>query len=735
MSDFNGPSDPGPTGGPAPRGANWTDPARRPDAYDESQRRQRNALIGLAVASTIVLLIGGVAFLASRSGGTSGTTVDSAPEPTSAPSTVVETTSTSTTTTSTTTTLPAPVEAVADAGPDLAVDAGAVVTLEALAVTEGAADDEVMWRQIAGPDVTAGVEALGGPAVSFGAPDQVVTLQFELTVLSGDRAATAPEAVDAITVRVFEEADAAVFVDAERGDDASDGSIESPVRSLVEAARRASGGADLYVRSVGTYVETEPVRLGTGTSLYAGFDENWNRDRAARAQINAAAVGIIVEGDGDRHISAIELNGADAEPGRRAIGVRVSDGESVVIEDSRIVSGRAGDGLSVDDGGLAGTSVGVLAIDTGEIRLERSTVNGGTGGNGASLSGAEDRSNGEPGDDGNGIQPGSGGEGDGPRPGGDGGGGAANGPGDDAPGAAGGAGGQEQGDNGTPGNGGAGGAGGRGGDGGVGVFDADESVPIGATGSAGDSGDSGVGGGGGGGGASGFGVGLATGGAGGGGGSGARGSSGGLASGGGGGSIGVWAVRVNRVVIIESLVAAGRGGDGAGGATPGEAGDGGRGGAGVEGGEGVAVAGNGGGGGGGGAGGAGGAGGGGAGGPSYGMLTSDVDAVEIVATTIRGGGGGTGADGGVGGGAGFAGETGSGRSGGAGGVAGNGDVAERGRGASGGSSFGWFDADDATQTFEDANFIEGVAGAGGQGSTSGETGQEANANVDAGADG
>ncbi len=739
MSELNGADGPGPASGPVERGANWGDPARRPGEFDPAQRRQRNALIGLAVASAIVLLIGGVAFLASRSGGSTDATPESVLETTTTTTTIPETTTTSsTTTTSTTTTLPTPVDAVADAGPDLTVDAGAVVTLEALTVTEDAGDDDVMWRQVSGPDVTAGVGALGGRAVSFGAPDEVVTLQFELVVASGSRAATAPEAVDAITVRVFEQADAAVFVDAERGDDAGDGTMESPVRSLVEASRRTSGGADIYARSVGTYDETESIRLGAGASLYGGFDENWNRDRAARIQVSSAAVGIIIDGDGDRRISAIEMTGADAQPGRRAIGVRVSDGEAVVIEDSRIVSGRAGDGASDAGDGLAGTSVGVLAIDTGEIRLERSTVNGGRGGDGVRPGVADDRSDGEPGEDGNGIRPGTGGAAgvEGRRPGGDGGGGASSGAGEDAPGEQGGAGGAEQGDDGAPGDGGAAGGGGLGGNGGGGLFDGDDAVPIGASGSIGNAGDPGFGGGGGGGGASGLGVGLATGGAGGGGGAGARGSDGGFGGGGGGGSIGVWAVRVNRVVIVESLVAAGRGGDGAAGAAAGAAGDGGRGGSGVEGGEGVAVDGNGagggGGGGGGGAGGVGGAGGGGAGGPSYGMLTSDVDAVEIMATTIRGGGGGTGSDGGLGGAAGSAGETGNGRSGGVGGSAGGGELADTGRGASGGSSFGWFDGDAATQTFEDANFIEGVAGPGGRGSTSGETGLEANANVDAG---
>lgn len=735
MSDVNGP---GTTGGQAPRGANWGDPAHRPNSFDESQRRQRNALIGLAVASAIVLLIGGVAFLASRSNGTSTASIESMPVSTSPGSTVATTsTSTTTTTTSTTTTLPSTVEAVADAGPDLAVDAGEVVTLEALAVTEGAGADEVMWRQLSGPDVTAGVGALGGTAVSFGAPDDVVTLEFELAVTSGDRPATAPEAVDTVTVRVFEQADAAIFVDAELGDDAGDGSIDSPLRSLVEAARRATDGADLYVRSVGTYTETDPIRLGTGTSLYGGFDQDWNRDRSTRVQVVATAVGIIVDGDGDRHISAIELTGADAEQGGRAIGVRVSDGETVTIEDSRIVAGRAGDGVGVDGDGLAGASVGVLVLDTGEIRLERSTVNSGNGGDGALPTTPDGRSDAEAGEDGDGIDAGAGGAAtsESRRSGGDGGDGATNGPGDDAPGDSGGDGGQEEGESGAPGVQGVGGDGGRGGDGGVGTFGGDDAVPIGASGSEGAPGVSGSGGGGGGGGASGPGVGLAPGGAGGGGGAGALGGDGGGPGGGGGGSVGVWAVRVDRVVIVESLVAAGRGGDGAVGAVGATSGDGGDGGDGAVGGEGAAVAGDGGGGAGGGAGGAGGAGGGGAGGPSYGMLTSEVDDVEVEATTIRGGGGGTGAAGGAGGVAGAAGVAGSGRTGGVGGTAGVGVEAEQGSGASGGSSFGWFDTDAARQTLDEATFIEGVAGVGGQGSSSGEAGLEANSNVDAGSGG
>ncbi len=55
----------------------------------------------------------------------------------------------------------------------------------------------------------------------------------------------------------------------------------------------------------------------------------------------------------------------------------------------------------------------------------------------------------------------------------------------------------------------------------------------------------------------------------------------------------------------------------------------------------------------------------------------------------------------------------------------------QGVGASGGSSFGWFDVDDARQTFDEAAFIEGNAGPGGAGSSRGDDGAQTSANVDA----
>ncbi len=77
--------------------------------------------------------------------------------------------------------------------------------------------------------------------MSFGAPAEVATLEFELVVASGERAATASEAVDSLVVRVFEDAAAAIFVDGERGDDAAVGERDAPLRSIGAAAAVADG--------------------------------------------------------------------------------------------------------------------------------------------------------------------------------------------------------------------------------------------------------------------------------------------------------------------------------------------------------------------------------------------------------------------------------------------------------------------------------------------------------------
>ena len=708
-----------PQQGAAPRGlrpGQTGAPSRSP--VDPAERRQRNLIIALSIGAVIVLIAGMIAFVATQDRGesTSPATVVTASTTAvveeSAPITAEETTTTTTSTVPPTTVV---ITANADAGEDLAVDQAVEFMLVARDLADGTPSEAVRWTQTAGPDVTAGVGSLRGAEALAIAPSSVSTLVFALEVAGTDGVAT-----DEVIVRVFEDADEAIFVDGERGNDAGDGSIFNPFQSLPAAAQSADG-RDIYIRSTGIYdTNAATLQLGNGVSLYGGFDENWMRDTARRAMIQGAAVAISTTGSASRSLSAVEVTAADAAPGEDSSGVQVTDAGIVRLLDSRVVAGDAGEGVNGDAGGH---SAGMIVDGATDVIVERSTINAGRGGRGSDGMPAEDDTaeSGSDGQDGDERNAGVG-AGSGARAGGSGGDGGNTSNGSDAD--DGGVGGTPSTPNGRAGRGGSGGPGGAGGNGGSGAVTADDgaTVPVGRVGVAGDVGSDGSGGRGGGGGNGPVGV---DGGGGGGGGLGGSATAGGLPGNGGGGSIGLWTVDVESLVIIESLIAGGRAGNGGIGA-PGLPGSvGGAGGDGAAGFEGpISEGGAGGGGGGGGAGGTGGQGGGGGGGPSYGLLTTRTSVNEVVATTVRGGAGGNGADGGTGGSPGLGGQDGTGRDGGDGGASSSEVNAEAGVGASGGASYGWFDDSGADRDVDADQFVEGAPGSGGNGSSPGEDGAE-----------
>lgn len=702
-----------------------------------AERRQRNLVIALSVGAVLVLIAGMIAFVATQDGGIAG------PPATSEQSTLVTTVpgasttdplgTTTVTDVSTTSTIPPTtvvIPANAEAIDDVAVSRSGEFTLIATNLAEGTPNAAIRWTQTAGPDVTAGVGSLRGAEAAAIAPATVSTLVFTLEVAGTDGVAT-----DEIVVRVLEDAARAVFVDGERGADNADGSIAAPFRTL-SAAVQAKPGNDIYLRSVGSYdTSAATLTLDDGVSIYGGYDENWLRDTNRRAVIEGASTAIRATGSSDRWLSAIDVTAGAAAAGEPSVAVLIEGAGIVFLADSRVVGGAAGAGVDSDDGsgdgsdggGAGGWSAGVRVVGAREVRIERSTVNAGRGGRGGDGGSPEDpATSSAAGLAASGRTAGAGG-GSGAVAGGRGGDGGNTSGGQTAPG--GGAGGTVGSPDGQPGSGGAGGDGGRGGNGGNGSISADDgaTVPAGRAGVLGDVGDSGDGGTGGGGG---NGPVLVDGGGGGGGGAGGLGADGGAPGGGGGGSIGVWATGVDRLIVTESLLAGGRGGDGGDGGAGTSGQIGGAGGTGAAGRVGVlADGGDGGGAGGGGAGGTGGQGGGGAGGPSFGMLTTRVLVVDVSATTVRGGLGGRGADAGVGGAPGLGGSDGDARRGGLGGEPATDVNAESGVGATGGSSFGWFDDDAAERLLDQAEFVEGNAGAGGAGSTRGDDGDQLASNT------
>ncbi|MEM1335010.1 MAG: hypothetical protein AAGG08_16290, partial [Actinomycetota bacterium] len=519
-------------------------------AQRERERRQRMFVVGLASVGALVLVIGLVAFLLSGGDDTTTTPVTTPSDPpstslsatTGVTASTTTTTSSSTTSTPTTTTIPIP--STIDAGADLLVSAGQVVTLTAVDVGDTTPDEFVRWIQTAGPDVTAGVGALGGPTVSFTAPDEIGHLGFELRVAdpasdpgtttdtettdtgttgtettgsettdtgtsdaetTGAGAETtdtgttgdgtpATSAVDELIVRIVEDAATAVFVDGERGDDAAAGTIDAPVRTLAAGVAR---GGDLHVRSVGRYDEAAgTLVLGDGIDLRGGYDADWLRDPGARTIIDGAARAVRVTGEEDRVIASVEVLGGSAAAGEAAVAIEIVDA-TVRIEDSRVVSGTAGAGTVEQPAG--GVSVAVSASDADRLEIVRTTINAGAGGagwSGATESGPA-RGPAAPGQRADGPN-GADGAGDGRTAGGSGGDGGVVGDGETSPsGARGGTAGSPDGQSGR------GGAGGQGGAGGAGASGtSDPLLGRGAVGGGGSFGESGVGGGGGGGGAS-----------------------------------------------------------------------------------------------------------------------------------------------------------------------------------------------------------------------------------------
>ncbi|NND73894.1 MAG: hypothetical protein HKN44_02705, partial [Ilumatobacter sp.] len=353
-------------------------PPDRAQSTLRDDRRQRNLVIGLSIGAVVVLLVGIVAFAMTRSDGTSTEatvpTVDSTGETfeTSTSTSSTSTTSSSTSTTSTT----LPIAAVADAGPDLAVDRDTPFTLTAVGLAAETPDEAVRWTQTAGPDVTGGTGSLSGPVVVAPAPADVTTLSFRLDVAGTDGVAT-----DDVVVRVFEDADRAIFVDGERGDDTNDGSLAAPLRTVAQAVAVADG-RDVYIRSIGSYdTSGATLELAADSSIYGGFDANWMRDVSRRATINGAPLAVRVTGAGERWISAVELTSASGGPDEHSVAVEANDVGVLHVEDSRIVAGDGGESATRPNGGA---SVGVLVAGADDVLIERSTVNGGRGADGLS---------------------------------------------------------------------------------------------------------------------------------------------------------------------------------------------------------------------------------------------------------------------------------------------------------------------------------------------------------------
>ena len=164
-----------------------------------------------------------------------------------------------------------------------------------------------------------------------------------------------------------------------------DGTIFAPFRTLRHGIDAASG-RDVYVRSVGTYdVSDAAVAVDATTSIYGGYDETWLRDVAARTAVAVPSTGLSYVDAAAVTLSALDIVSIDAPEGGASVALSIDGAGAVTIVDSRIVAGSGGAGAA---GRTRRQQHRGLADDVGEIDVVRSTVTAGAAGAGGAAAGA-----------------------------------------------------------------------------------------------------------------------------------------------------------------------------------------------------------------------------------------------------------------------------------------------------------------------------------------------------------
>jgi len=145
-----------------------------------------------------------------------------------------------------------------------------------------------------------------------------------------------------------------VFVSA-NGDDAAEGTLSAPVRTIAHAIARA---AELELGAVlvadGTYEEA--LSLVNGVSIYGGYaSDTWAREASVMPVLRAAGP-VITGRDIDQRtlLSTLRIEAQDAAQGASSVGVLLVRASGVELEDVEVIAGRGGDGASP----LPPTSIG-----------------------------------------------------------------------------------------------------------------------------------------------------------------------------------------------------------------------------------------------------------------------------------------------------------------------------------------------------------------------------------------
>ncbi len=425
---------------------------------------------------------------------------------------------------------------VATAGPDQDATIGHAVTLNG---SSNAGSSAVYtWTQTAGPSVG----TLTGATPTFGSPETVGTLVFELTVSDGGTTS----GTDEVAINMLENKNNTIWV-SPSGDDGNAGSRTAPmatVQAAINAAKAGGAGADVYVAE-GTYAES--ITLASDVSVYGGYTgANWFRDATVFiTTIDGGPIAMRGVDTDNLTIDGLTIRSGNATAnGASSIALSFARSTNLTISNNLIFASNGMPGAT----GAKGTTPakapnGAKGSKAGSCIPSNK---GGAGGNGSGNDGGKGGTGGSAG----GFK-GSGG-------------GGSNG------GAAGKGGFASSGKSGTGGT--AGSRGGHGSTGGSGFGKIVSGLYVGATGSTGGKGTNGGGGGGGGGGAGSL---LGCGGGGGGGGSGGYGGNGGRSGQGGGGSFGIILSDTSIAALTNNQITLGNGAKGGAGGNGGAGGSGG----------------------------------------------------------------------------------------------------------------------------------------------------------------
>jgi hypothetical protein len=142
-----------------------------------------------------------------------------------------------------------------------------------------------------------------------------------------------------------------VFVDKLSGDDANDGGMAWPLKTVQAAINLAAsqGKTDVYI-SKGTYDSATPLQLADSVSLYGGYDASnqWQRSVSNVTTLSGSTTPVQCSGVSDVTLQLLTIFGqAASTPGTSAIALNIQQCTSITLD---TVTVRAGDGAPGADG-------------------------------------------------------------------------------------------------------------------------------------------------------------------------------------------------------------------------------------------------------------------------------------------------------------------------------------------------------------------------------------------------